>query len=239
MRLNSRSTQSLNSLRVRNALKAVEIAIRHVPRQSATVSPKTLKRAVLFISKRPHGGMLKLAILLMFHAFLRQSCLLPRTVKSYDHTRQLTVNDVSIHQSDIRINLKWSKTQQKMGDCRTITLHSLPGSVVCPVRAARASCQPHHPGGTRPLIAFPDGNPMTTGYVKREWKAALKAVGEDPNDHTLHGLRRSGASHVYYSCGASLMDVKKHGGWRSECIRAYLRAPPGHKDTVQRALTTL
>ena len=224
------------SLHVKNALKAVELQIRHVPDQKDAVTPKLLKNILCLIRKRSNGNMMALAIIIMFQAFLRQSNLLPRCVAAFDPTRQLTSSDVKVRGGVLSIQVKWSKTQQKLGDNREINLHSIPGSPLCPVAAFRAASmgrRRHTPDS--PLITFRDGNPMTLGYVKKAWAAVLKSLCRSARVFSLHSLRRGGTSYVSFQGQAKMTDLRRHGGWSSEAVRAYLKPPKGFVDSVQAA----
>ena len=241
MTLKTWSTKSWRSLKVANALKAVDRNVRHVPVQRAPVTPRLLRKILPHIKSQPNGPMMTLAILLMFEAFLRQSNVLPKSVSAFDSTRHLTVLDVRIKAGTMAIKVKWSKTQQTLGDCQVVNLHPLPGSPLCPVAALhraqhsrKAKVKP-----SDPLISFTDGNPITLGYIKRAWASALSALNLSPKTYSLHSLRRGGASYCYYEGGASFEQVKRHGGWRTDCVRAYLRPPPQYKDSVHKALQDL
>ena len=240
MKLRGWSTHSLRSLKVSNALRAVERNVRHVPRQRSPVSPQLLRRVVMDIGQRDNGPMMCLAIIIMFQAFLRQSNLLPRSVKAFDPTRQLTMSDIKLRPASMDIKVKWSKTQQTFGDTRVTTLHAIPGSSLCPLKSFKAA--QHRRGRCRPsapLIAFPDGNPITLAYLKRAWDDAVSSLGLLPAKYSLHSLRKGGASHCYYKGGAPIHQVMTHGGWKSESVRAYLRPPHSHKTSVHKALLQL
>ena len=184
--------------------------------------------------------MVVLAIILMFQAFLRQSNLLPHSVALFDKTRQITVGDITDNGDQITIKVKWTKTQQVMGDRQVINLYAIPGSPLCPVSAYRRAQKGRHQVPlSAPLLSFEDGNPITLGYVKRVWGGTLKLLGYSPEEYSLHSLRRGGASFCRYQHQAELIDVKRHGGWRSDCVRAYLKPPPRYRDSVHRALSRL
>ena len=242
MAIRGRSVKPFENILVKNALRAVDIQVRHVPRQRLPITPAQLSVIISIIIKRRNGNMMALALIIMFQAFLRQSNIFPRTVASFDATRHITFSDISRNKSSITIAVKWSKTQQKLGEHQNITLHALPGSPLCPVTAYDRAMKTRQRATTEaPLITFNDGNPITTGYIKREWARALTAASLPPHMYSLHSLRRGGASFTYYKGGASLSDVIRHGGWSksSQCVRAYLKPPAMYKDTVHRALDTL
>ena len=240
LRLKSQNVRAFNSVLVTNAIRAVEMDIRHVKRQKDPVTPQILKSVIKQLSGQPNAQMITLALILMFEAFLRQSNLLPRSVSLFDKTRHMTLGDVADNGKCVTINIKWSKTQQAFGDHQVVNLYAILGSPLCPVTAYRKALRVHpRPRPSAPLISFTDGNPITLGYVKRVWGDALEAIKLSPKTYSLHSLRRGGASFCHFKQGAKLHDVKRHGGWRSDCVRAYLRPPPAHKDSVHLALAHL
>ena len=234
------STKVLDTVRVQNALRAVDIQMRHVPAQRRPISPAQLLPVIGHLSSRRHGSMMVLAVILMFQAFLRQSNLFPSTVAGFDPTRQMTVGDIMANGTNITLAIKWSKTQQKFGDHQSITLHALPSSPLCPMAAYNKAARVRRTNAPNsPLITFVDGNSITTGFMKKEWNQALAAVSLPPAHYSLHSLRRGGATFSYFQGGDTLYDVQRHGGWRSDSIRAYLKPPSTFKDSVHRALETL
>ena len=239
-RLAGLPTASIDSIQVNLALRALDMDVRHVPDQKDPASPHVVYHVVRVLSARENGPMLAYGVVLMFQAFLRQSNLLPRTVAEYDYTRQMAVQDVVVHTDRITLHIKWSKTTQKYGDARHIELYAINSSPLCPRHLhflAQLSSPPMSPRA--PLIRFRDGNPITVSHFNRQWKEALMSLGCDPQKLSLHSLRRGGASYAYYDHNATLLEVKRHGSWASDAVRAYLRPLVPRKSRIHQAMLHL
>ena len=225
---------------VANAMRAISLTVRHVPRPAAGITPEIIARALAHAYKLDYPTHTRLAIIWMFMAFLRQSNIAPRTTTSFDPTRHLTRGDIDHKGDHLIISLKWSKTMQKSQTATTVSVWGKPGSSTCPV-AAYNELLTVAPTATsdQPLLQFRDGNPMTTPYVARSWSRLLQEANISEKGLTLHGLRRGGASYSYHQEGAKLEDVMSHGKWASSAVRAYLTPQRAQKTSVHRALATI
>ena len=240
LRMAGFSTTDVDSLQVQNALRALDLQVRHIPDQKDPASPKIVSQVVAVLMGKPNGPMLAYSVVLMFQGFLRQSNLLPRLVGEYDHTRQLAVQDVTVLSDHLSIKITWSKTAQRYGDARTMELYAITSSPLCPRHLHIVSQLTTPPrSGKSPLIRFKDGNPITVSHFNRQWREALLTIGLDPNKLSLHSLRRGGASYAYYEHDAPLLEVKRHGAWASDAVRAYLRPLVPRKSNVHKAMLSL
>ena len=233
------STIPLNSSQVINAVRAIRITLRHIPRAKLPVTPDILRAVIKQVHTTSYPYHMRAAILVMFFGFLRQSNMAPHSVKTYDHTRQLARRDVIIHSDHVEVRLKWSKTMQEGRTPLTLVLARQKGSPICP-HAAVSRLYKHYPTvkGKHPLLSFSDGNPMTVGYIKSQWAGLLMKVGLSTAKLSLHSLRRGGAHHAYHN-GASLQDVKAHGTWASDAVAAYIKPKHAQRTSVHTAMANL
>ena len=67
---------------------------------------------------------------IVFFSFLRLSNVLPHSVASFDHTRQLARGDVIFGDSGAVLLLKWSKTMQNRNEFATVSLPDLASHVL-------------------------------------------------------------------------------------------------------------
>ena len=124
------------------------------------------------------------------------------------------------------MRVKWTKTLQRYKEATTVFLPSIQGRVLCPVLSFRNMVlRSPTTVADQPLFVHKDGSPLTLGYVNREWKRALQALGLNPADYSLHSLRRGGASAVWDSGLATPTDIMRHGTWASDSWRAYAHRP--------------
>ena len=234
-------TRPLNHLRVQLALRAVSVNMRHVPSPPGPASPAILKAALARLagSHRPHA--MRLAILLMYVGFLRQSSLVPPSVAKFDPTRHLTMQDVYPVEGGLHVNIKWTKTKQSSADATHIILPPTSDPLVCPVRAFKSyiAVAPAHHTPTAPLLRHPDGNTLTVPYVRRQWDQLLRRAAIQGPRVSLHSLRKGGANFTYNDCQANLNDVMTHGTWRSQAVRAYIAPAQAPTNSVYKALQRL
>lgn len=223
------------SIVVANALRAVDISVKYDTKLKIPLSPDQVLLIMSYIDKLPNGAMISFAISLMFTAFIRQSNLLPASLKSFDIERQILCKHVTYSNNKLSIELQWSKTNQKFGESKTITAHAMPNSGICPVVRYLKTQSPQSRSKSFSIIRFKDNNPMTVGYVNRAWKQAINALKIDLPNLTLHKLRLSGASWAA-SKGASNLSICQQGTWSSDAFRAYVVAPPSELTEVNKTM---
>ena len=223
-----------------NALRAIAINLRHTPNPAASITPEVVAAALCHIHDLDYPHQVRLAIVWMFMAFLRQSNIAPRTTYAFDPTRHVTRGDIKMDHDSITISLKWSKSTQKSQTPTTVTVWAKPDSSLCPVRAYHMLIKVSPTvARAQPLLQYKDGHPMTTSYISKSWAHLLHLAGLPLQQHTLHGLRRGGASYSYHTAGATLEDVMTHGKWASSAVRAYLKPQRKQKTTVHKALAKI
>lgn len=213
-----------DNFRVKLAIKSIEKNVRHVPEPSLPVSPRLLKKAVRIISRLEEGASVVAALVIMYHTFFRQSNLAASTALQFDHTRQLTRDDVKICGDRLLVKHKWSKNHQIAGKQSQVVIPAVPGSLLCPKQAVQTMTRvipTRHPH--QPFITFRDGGHMPLSYIRKIWGTVLQALGT-PNYHayTLHGLRRGAATHVYQQDPSAREEIKAHGLWRSDAVDRYI-----------------
>ena len=233
--------QPLHHFRVGLALKAIATTIRHVPAHREPVSPELLKTAMAryYLMQSPEAT--RLALILMFMGFLRQSSVAPQSVNAYDPTRHLSSEDVTLIQAGISLNIKWTKTLQASADATHIVLPPTEDRSVCPVNAYREyqALSSSTPQKGAPLLTHKDGNTLTVPFIRRQWSYLLRQVGADPAHYSLHSLRKGAATFTYNVARADLNDVMNYGTWRSQAVRAYIKPSQGPTNTVYQALQSI
>lgn len=233
-------TSPFETIQVMNAIRAVDLNVQHNPKTKVALSPEKISKIMTVLQSYQNGPMVAFAVSLMFTAFLRQSNLIPRTVKTFDPLRQITCSDVNLKKGLLQINIKWSKTNQKFGESNIVTVSQMPDSDICPVRAYIQTQPDADRKSHLPLIRFPDGNAVPLGFVNKLWKNALTRMGEPTKGMTLHRLRLSGASWANDQ-GVGQVDICKHGFWKSEAFRAYIvhsKTRPNKVNTCMSSITT-
>ena len=148
----------MDSIQVANAIRALELQVCHIPNQKRPVNPESFTSLVRELQQDVNGDMLVLGVVIMFNAMLRQSNLFPHSVAAFDPHRHLCVKDIAVSANEAQLTVKWSKTLQIASDARTITLHRIRGSPLCPLRALRrAGAVRCDRSPNRPLLQYADG----------------------------------------------------------------------------------
>ena len=214
--------------------------IRHTPAPRAPVSPDLLKRILAAVSEVPSPSATRLAIILMYMGFLRQSSVAPQTVSAFDPTRHLTAGDLQVTPKGLQVHLKWTKTLQSSADATDILLPPTADSSICPLAAYQAY-RLHQPATapTAPLLVHGDGNTLTVPFIRRQWVHLVSRAGADPSAYSLHSLRKGAANYTYNVAKADLNDVMTHGTWRSQAVRTYITPQQGPTNSVYQALQRL
>ena len=234
------STAPLYHYRVGLALRAISISIRHAPSSKLMVTPQILRRALTELKDLPNFLPVRLAILIMFMGFLRQSSVAPNTKALFDPTRHLTRGDVWQSPKGLHVRLKWSKTLQRSADATVLLLPPTTGQELCPVQAYQDMLRDMPTTSpAQPLLMYHDSNPLTVRYIAARWTEALQAAALPPGVYSLHSLRKGGASFTYNQPDTKLNDVMHQGTWRSDAVRAYIKPQDLQYNTVHKALQTL
>lgn len=216
------------AFRVKNAVTSIDKNVRHVPSQAPPVSPALLKKVVRLVYRLPNGESVAAALIIMYHTFFRQSNLAAQSTLEFDHTRQLTRDDVRLYPNHVTVLHKWSKNHQRASSRSSIRIPVVPGSILCPHQAVRLmlnAVPTRHP--LQPFLSFNDGNHIPIPYLRKVWNAVLNALRvPNPDAYTLHGLRRGAATHVFTSDPSTRQDIMRHGMWRSRAVDTYIPPPP-------------
>ena len=169
------------------------------------------------------GTIFKAVYLLAFFGFLRLSNLVPHSLSSYFHMKQLSKGDFFFMAKEGIILLKWTKTLQNHNQARLLKLPIL-NNDLCQVRAIK-NCLKLVPGGNNaPMFQFNlfgRWTPLTDTRVRKHLKNILMLLGMSPDFITFHSSRRSGAT-LAFNHNVPLQDIQRHGTWTSDCVWRYV-----------------
>lgn len=144
--------------------------------------------------------------------------------RGFDHTCQLTRDDVTMYPSHLIINHKWSKSHQSSSHPAATKIPAIPGSQLCPKEVLMEmvwQVPTQYP--SQPLLMFKDGNHVPLPYIRKVWNSVVTAIKLPRHQkYTLHGLRRGAATHVINLDLSAAQHTKQHGLWKSRAIELYL-----------------
>lgn len=220
---------------VNMALEALARSKEHVPRPKPPVPIDTLRAVIMTLQQNSTQRSIATAVLLMFYAGLRQSEVAPRSITTYDKTRNTSRCDVRVVEGKVHFHQKWAKNQQLNAQNRDITLLPAQSGILCPVAAVTRmliDVPTTHP--EQPLLVFKaDGNPICIPYITRIWNQALKTVGAPEHTFSLHSIRKAAATTAYQS-GVPELEIQRFGGWSSHAYKIYISTKASNK--VNKAL---
>ncbi len=151
-----RSCNSLESFEVRTMLRALDLTMHHTPNRRRPITPTILKNMLRLCQQMGSIGiMLKVALLFGFHAFLRQSNIVPPSEQEFDPTRHTCRGDIFMQPPGLVMLQKWTKTNQSGKNVTVIPIPSNINSLVCPVKAYQdlLAITPAHDNA--PLLLLP------------------------------------------------------------------------------------
>lgn len=216
-------TYQLEHFRVTWAMTALKRNKDYIPRVKIAFPIDDLHRMVIALPQDPLGNILRVAILIMFYAALRQSEVLAPTMSSFDRRKHLTRADVQFSDQAVIIHIKHAKNMQSVYQTKTVRLAAAQNPLLCVVAAIQRmydvtpTIHPHEP-----CLMFPTSRrPVSIDYVRRNWKAHLEAHGLVTSALSLHSIRKSAATAAHHQ-GCGEIDIQQYGGWRSNSHRQYI-----------------
>ena len=126
---------SFQDQRIQLFLKSLIITTPLAPVQRPSLDVDILQKNLTHYQLLPHTVVFKALYVTCFFSFLRLSNILPHSIRTFDHTRQLAHGDFIPSHSGAVLVLKWSKTIQDRKTTQTIPLPNLGVSPLCPIAA--------------------------------------------------------------------------------------------------------
>lgn len=213
----------LEHIRVSWAMTAMKRNKDYIPRVKLAFPIEDLQRMVITLPQDPRGNLLRVAVLIMFYAALRQSEVLAPTMSSFDKKKHLTRGDVQFHDQAVSIHIKHAKNMQSVYQNKTVRLSAAENPLLCVAAALRSMYEVtptiHQ---YEPCLMFPTSRrPVPIDFVRRNWKAHLEAHGISIAALSLHSIRKSAAT-AAHDQGCGEIDIQQYGGWRSNSHRQYI-----------------
>lgn len=125
------STEQLDAWRVKWAMNALNRDKTYIPRIKTAFPAPLLQQMITLLPEQGDGIMVKAAVLLMYHAALRQSEVVAQSPRAYNPRYNLSRGDVQIIGDTLRVNITHAKNQQTVYQTKTLTLASSPNPMVC------------------------------------------------------------------------------------------------------------
>ena len=223
-------------------IKRSKVYSKNAKRSRLPITPAILSQLKRAWSSHPISSdcrMLWAAACTGFFGFLRCAEFTVPSVTSFDPCKHLTLDDVSVSQSQstvtsIAIHIKVSKTDQ-FGKGYHIHL-ARTGAALCPVSALLdyLSIRGTSKG---PLFLLANGHPLTRSVLVTKVRSALSTSGMDVDKYSGHSFR-IGAATTALRAGISDAKIKMLGRWESSAYQLYLQAPSKELASVCPILAT-
>ena len=135
----------------------------------------------------------------------------------------VALQDIEINSSSIRVNLRFSKTDQYGVGCSIQIPNCQKNACICPVRLVQKYLliRPHCPG---PLFIHFNHSPVTRYQFAAVLRKALQFLNLDSTRIKTHSFR-IGAATWAASEGCSNETIQSLGRWRSGVFQRYIRVP--------------
>ena len=220
-------------------LKSVKLNIPKVLKERLFLSPtqfRALCQAISFKNYGPKRYAVRLGLLLGYLGLFRRANIAPENAASFNPKQHTTKGDCILNTNHIVIRLKWSKTRQN-AEATFIAVPFIPHREMNAKYNYLAMCREAATATTAsaPLLTFPDGDPLTAGYLTKAMLMAAKIAKVPSQGLSLHTLRRSGST-VAQQEGATGSSIAKQGTWSSELYLEYILSSDTQKSPIQDAM---
>lgn len=198
----------------------------HQIQQAQPITPTILRQISQLVRHNlPKEVVCFTALVVGFYLFLRSSNLTCRTHGSFDPRRNLCRRDIRLSPHVALVHIKWSKSIQYFERQLLVPIVEVLSRDICPIAwiirmITLIPASPQHP-------AFCYHNnkgqliPLTYRVLSDQLKKWIQQIGCNPSTHSLHGLRRGGASFAFES-NLAAETIMILGDWASDSFRRYI-----------------
>ncbi len=119
---------------------------------------------------------------------------------------------------------------QKTNQIKTVPLADIPSSPLCPVAAFLELIATYPVNHNCPMFSFMRGGCLvvvTQRQVRQHLATVMARMGLNPQHHTFHTFRRSGAT-LAFNLRVPLQDIQSHGTWLSDAVWTYIQPSLTH-----------
>lgn len=229
-------TDPLDHNRVKWALDALKRDVSYVPRLKQPIQTTVLQAMVSSLPSSTDGTIVKVSVLIMFYAALRQSEVLSPSVKGYDPRFHLSRKDVTVVGQTVQIFIKHAKNMQTVYENKLLSSQASSNPLTCIVAAVTQMLAdtPTFSDHEAFIMFARTRKPVTVDFVRRFWNCHLINHGVNVAKLSLHSLRKAAATAAHDN-GCSELQIQRYGGWKSNSHRLYIKTS---QDTVNAAITS-
>ena len=225
IQLSQCDTRSFDNIRVSRALDSVLKSKDIVPRAKDPVPLDTFKLIVNSFKIDNYGWNMRAILLTIFFGALRQTEVVPPSVKKFNSQRFLTRGDFDFQKDTVVITLRWAKNIRSVYKDNKIILTKSKDKRFCPVTAIHKAFKSAPSKDSKAAAFLFPGTltPIPASYVRGQWALMLRKLGMDSKTFSLHSIRKLAASTAYHK-GCSLSEIKMFGNWASDACKVYIKS---------------
>lgn len=174
-------------------IRALKFELAHAVKQAKPMTPRLLFKIYQIIDLSDLTDIIAFAALVIgFYLFLRASNLVPASTGEFKPGEQLTRGDLRCYKGYTMIDVKWSKTIQYKQKINSLPLIPARRKEICPQFWAEVVKTMPNDGPGAPLFSYRTSRGshiLTYSQLSRKLKSWVAECGENPTEHSLHGLR--------------------------------------------------
>ena len=190
----------LYDVSIRLQLKGLKNISKKVKKQAKSMTPQLLKDMAKLVQKdSPLQFVSFTAILTGFYLLLRKSNLVPDSITGkgqFNGSKQLQRQDLKLGKRTILVDIKWTKTQQKMGKPLQLPILPLVTKDLCAINWITSMVKKYPAQPDSPLFVVPNKKgewvPLTYSRLSKQLKDWMEKLTGERTGWSLHSLRRVG-----------------------------------------------
>ena len=207
------------SHRLKKCLSGIRRSLGDTPKQAAPLLPKQLRLIFISMFNSRAQVALRAAMLVSFRALLRKCHV-------SDSDSALLRSDFEFYEWGMMVKVRKSKTIQYRERLHLIPVSKVEDRALCAVHWVRRHFREVAAHGNAHAFRLPRGQgsvSMPYSFYLGSLKLLCVRAGLDPVVFSTHSLRRGGATYLRL-CGATILEIKERGDWKSDAVFEYLKA---------------
>ena len=153
------------------ALEAIKRNKVYKPKTKKRIDIVSLKAVIRHIQRVIKDKVMAAAFKVMYFTAMRQSEIVPRRVKLFDPTKNMTRGDIKMHKGSTTLVIKAAKNLQYNGQKRVVAVPEIKNSSMCPVAVVKCIIQAATTHKRQdPFLMYESGTPMPISHIDKVWK---------------------------------------------------------------------
>lgn len=213
----------INSFLVNLSLKGLSKLKLHMVKQAEPMTPQILKRIYHVLDTSSTEDTVYWCLFLFaFFLLARKSNLVPTSKNDLSNPKFLLRKDIEVVESDLLVNMKWTKTIQQGERVLKTPLTKIKDSCLCPVAAYQKMISSVPRSNDSPLFVLKYGKVITYSMYLNKLRSVIQQIGLAPELFSTHSFRRGFAT-LAFRLDLPADIIQLMGDWRSDAYKKYLQ----------------